>query len=424
MSRLLACLFACLALLALLVLPACGSRAERNELRDDMARFRERGAVEYEQFKRDLRRYALDNNLRTQELPLDVAAFMPWRHREWWNLTDELAAVMVYEREAVVKLTADVARFYGYEVQNFPGTAEDVARFFHHADQEWARLVRDVIVFVEWRNREWLPLRQDIKQAYERASWEMANLQVDVANFVGWREREWRKLVRSGAEFRVWEREQGQRMRADLRRFRAARALEANYLVADFRAYFAFETQAMPPRLIADFWRWGELPPQELARLRDDIARFGETLPEDTVKLVADLERFFDSQLDAVPRLAAEVDHFFAVYEREWGPLSAETRRYWRSNVALGILLREDMQRFFVEHGQTETAELEASMRRFVSYAGVEWKDFRAAVARFLYDDSGRAFGDRSVPMRGDAGRPVFDDPRAYPVRGYDAGED
>lgn len=421
MPRLFACLLACL---ALLVLPACGSRAERNEYRDDVTRFRQHGVVEFEQLKRDLRRYAIDQKLRTQELPLDVAAFLEWRHREWWNLTDELAAVMAYEWHTVEMLAQDAARCYGYEIANFPKLGDDVARFFEHADAEWAGLVRDIIIFVEWRSREWLPLRQDIKEAYERLGWEAGNLQVDLANFTSWREREWRKLTRASAEFMLWERGQGNRLRLDLRRFRAARALEANYLVADLGAYWRYETQAMPPRLIADVYRWALIAPQELARLRDDITRFGETIPEDTLKLVDDLSRFLDAQVDVLPRLAADVERFFEVYEREWGPLSAEVRRYWRSNVALGILLREDMQLFFIENTQTETAEMQASLRRFVAYSGKEWKDFRAALARFLYDDSGRAFGDRGMPYYGDAGRAVFDDPRAYPVRGYDAGDE
>ncbi len=421
MSRLLACLFACV---ALLVLPACGSQAERNEVRDDTARWRQARVVEFEQLKRDLRRYAIDQKLRTQELPLDAAAFLAWRNREWWNLTDELAAVMAYEWDTVEKLFQDAARYYGYEVRNFPKLGDDAARFFEHADEEWIRLARDVVVFVEWRDREWLPLRSDIKQAYERLGWEAGNLQVDLANFVGWREREWRKLIRSRDEFMLWERQQGIRLRADLRRFRAARAIEAKYLIADLRAYWHYEALAMPPRLIADVWRWVQLPPQELAHLRDDIARFGETVPQDALKLIDDLSRYVDGQVEVVPLLVADVDRFFEVYEREWGPLAAEVRRFWRVNVSLGVVMRDDMRLFFVEHGQTETAELQTSMRRFVAYGGKEWKDFRAAIARFLWDDSGRAFGDRAVPMLGDAGRAVFDDVRAYPVRGYDAGEE
>lgn len=420
MPRLLACLFACL---ALLVLAGCGSRAERNEFRDDTTRFRQARVVEYEQLKRDLRRYASDQQLRSQELPIDYGAFIEWRHREWWNLTDETAALFAYEREAIAKLVEDAARAYGYQVENFPKIGDDIARFFAHADPEWARLARDACVFIEWRDRELLPLRKDIKDAYDRLGWETGNLQVDVARFVSWREREWSKLGRSSAEFLAWERGQGLRLRADLRRFRAARALEAQYLTADFKAYWSFETQAMPPRLIADFYRWGQLPPQELARLRDDIASFGETVPENALKLVDDLSRFFDSQVESLPLLIAETDHFLDVYEREWGPLSAGARRYWRSNVGLGIVLREDMRLYLIEHGETETAELQASTRRFIAYAGKEWKDFRRTLDHFLWDDSGRAFGDRAVPMQGDAGRTVFDDPRMYPVRGYDAGD-
>jgi hypothetical protein len=420
MPWLLACLLACL---ALLVLPGCGSRAERSEFRDDTARFRQARVVEYEQLKRDLRRYAVDQHLRSKELPVDYAAFIEWRHREWWNLTDETAALFAYERESIEKLVDGAARAYGYEARNFPRIGDDLARFFEHADPEWAGLVRDACIFIEWKDRELLPLRRDLQDAYERLGWEAGNLQLDVAQFVNWREREWRKLAHGSSEFMAWERDQGMRLRADLRRFRAARALEANYLVADFRAYWNFEVQAMPPRLIADYSRWSQLPPQELARLRDDIARFGETVPEDALKLVDDLTRFFDSQVDILPLLIAETDRFLDVYEREWGPLSAGARRYWRSNVGLGIVLRADMQMFLLEHGQTETAELQASTRRFIDYAGKEWKDFRRTLGRFLWDDSGRAFGDRGVPMQGDAGRPVFDDPRLYPVRGYDAGD-
>jgi hypothetical protein len=420
MRRALACLLACA---ALLLLGAC-SRAERNETRDDLARFRQARAVEYQQLKADLRRYAIDQKLRSQELPADLSAFMEWRRREWWNLTDELAALMAYEWDTVHQLSVESARFYGYELRNFPMLADDVARFFEHADPEWDRLVRDVCIFVEWRSRELLPLRKELRDAYDRIGWEAGNLQIDFIEFIEWRSREWRQMQQASAAFMDFERSQGRRLREDLRRFRAARALEANYLVADCKAWWYFETQAMPPRLIADVGRWWMLPARELNQLRGDIARFGEGIGENASKLVDDVARYANAQIDLIPLLAVDVDRFFEVYDRELAPLAAETRRWWRSNVALGIVLRDDMRQFFLEHGRTESAELDASVRRFFSYSHKEWKDFKASLARFLYDDSGRAFGSRGVPSLGDAGQPVFDDPRAAPARGYDAGNE
>ncbi|MBN8525741.1 MAG: hypothetical protein J0M02_10430 [Planctomycetes bacterium] len=406
-----------------LLLTSCGGQAERNELRDDLRRFREARAVEYEQIKRDLARYAIDQKLRAVEAPVDVAKFLEWRRREWWNLTDEMAALVAYEWDNIARLSADAARFYGYEVRNFPLATDDVARFFAYADDEWNGLVRDVCIFVEWRDRELLPLRRDLRMAYERLDWEAASLQVDLASFLVWRSREWRRMVEATDDFIAWERSQGQRLRADLRRFRAARAIEARYLVADFKAWWGFETSAMPVRLVADVYRWAALTPYELARLRDDIARFGEGIGEDAVKLIDDLDRYMSAQVDLVPQLAADVERFFDVYAREYGPLEDDVRRWWRSNVALGIVMRDDMRLFFLEHGQTEASELQASLRRFFSYSGKEWKDFRNSLARFLYDDSGRAFGDRGTPARMDI-RPVFDDPRSTPARGYDAGDE
>ena len=421
MHRVLACLLACL---ALLTLSACGSQAERNETRDDLRRFRQARGAEVEQIKRDLARFGRVEASIASEIPHDAAAFFAWRHREWRRLQDDLAVLIAYEWETIEQLTLDAARFYGYEIRNFPKLTKDIAIFFEYADFEWAGLVRDVAMFVEWQDREWLPLRRELREAYERLGWEAGNLQVDLLTFLQWREREWRRLVSTTDHFMSIERTQGQRMREDLRRFRAARALEANYLVADLKQWWAYEAGAMPPRLIADVYRWAQLPPQEITALGNDIVRFGEGIHEDTLKLIDDLGRFANHQIDLLPALIADVDRFFIVYERECGPLGADVRRWWRSNIGLGILLREDLRIALIENPREDAAELQASMRRFVSYAGKEWKDFKGALGRFLHDDSGRAFGDRSMPMAGDSGRAVFEDPRAYPARGYDAGEE
>lgn len=281
-----------LLLLALaLVAGGCAIRAERNALRDDLGRFRAERTYEYEKIKRDLSLYARNQQLLSKELPLDLARFLEWRRREWWNLNDETAALIAYEWDAVEKLSHDVGRFYGYNIRMFPHLTEDIARFFQHTDDEWVALVKDACLFIEFKDRELLPLRTDIRESWERAEWEAGNLQVDVHQFLQWREREGNKLVKDVREFRLEESVRGNELRGDFRRFRAARALEANYLVADFSAYWQYETRAMPPRLIADVARWAQLPPQQMNQLRQDIYRYGQGINADAIKLVDDLGR-------------------------------------------------------------------------------------------------------------------------------------
>jgi hypothetical protein len=421
MLRAIACLLAGLAVLSL---GGCGSQAERNETRDDLKRFRQSRVVEVQQLKREL-----DRALRTQgelalELPHDAAAFFAWRHREWRRLNDDLAIMLAYEWEAVESLYVEVSRCYGYEVRNFPRLPADVARFIEAGDQEMVALIIDVMSFLEWRDREMLPLRSELQDAYLRAGWEVVNLKADATEFLQWRNREWSRFVDSKNAFMLIESQQGKRMREDLRRFRAARALEAQYLVADLAAVWRYDGEAMPNRMVADLCRWGQLPAQEAQRLHEDIQRFGEGISEDALTLIRELGRLNDRQIDLIPLLVADVDRFLASYDREFAPLQAGVRRWWRTNVGLGIVLREDFRIALMESQNEEYVELQASMRRFISYAGKEWKDFKGALGRFLHDDSGRAFGDRSMPMAGDAGRAVFEDPRAYPARGYDAGEE
>lgn len=296
-----------------------------------------------------------------------------------------------------------------------------MARFFERADPEWAKLVRDVVAYLEWKDREMLPLRDDVEQALNRVSWEGANLQIDVHNFIEWRDREWHRLGGETDQLLFAEHQLGRRLREDMRRFRAARVAEGRLLTADFSAWWFYEVRAMPPRLLDDVWRWSAQPPRDLEKLARDIADYGAGIGEDTLKLVDEVGRYTDCQLEQIPLLAADVQRFFDTYEREWGPLQADVRRWWTVNVSLGIVLRSDMRRFFLDHAGEEASELQAGMRRFVAYGRVEWKDFKGALARFFYDDSGRAFGGPAAAP-GDPGGPVFDDPRAYPVRGYDAG--
>lgn len=418
MSRWIAGLVACLALLA----AGCGSIVERNGVRDDLRRFRDQRSLEFVQIKRDLERYVADNKLRAQELPIDLDHFLRWQRREWWNLTEEVAAVLAYEREAVFKLVDGAARCYGYEVRNFPVVTEDIARFFRNAEPEYLNLVKDVVMFLAVQERELLPLRREIRDCFTRVAWESASLAIDLRTFMQWREREWNKLGDEARAVVVVDSQLGLRLREDLRRFRAARALEGRLLVADLKAYWHHEAVAMPPRMIDDLYRWSTLPPQEYIRLRAEVAQFGEGIGEDAMKLVDDVGRYAKGQLDQVPLLVLDVEDFFAYSRIELTRLDAGVRRFWRSNVALGILSIEDMRLFFIEHTREEAAELQASLRRFVSYAGKEWKDFRGAIARFCWDDSARAFGDRNLPLGGSP--PGGDDPRIYPVRGYDAGDE
>lgn len=420
MTRWIAGIVACFALVAV----GCGSVAERNATRDDLRRFHEQRAVECLQIKRDLVRFIDDNALRARELPIDLAHFLSWYRREWWNLTEDVAVVMAYEREAVQKLADGAARCYGYDLRNFPVVTEDLARFFKNADPEYANLVKDVVAFIEVQHREILPLRQEVSEALAKVRWEAASLDLDLRDFLQWRDREWRKLASESKSLVLVDSQLGQTLRDDLRRFRAARAIEGTLLVADLKAYWHYEGEAMPPRLIDDLYRWGSLSTQEFSRLRVEVAQFGEGLNQDVVKLAADAARYGNAQLEQVPLLVIEVERFFSDGEVEFARLDAGMRRFWAANVALGTLSMRDMRQFFVDHTNEEAAELHASLRRFVSYAGKEWKDFRGAIARFCWDDSARGFGYRDVPSSGGTLPLSADDPRAYPVRGYDAGSE
>lgn len=415
---------ACCIMLGLFV-AGCGSQAERNEMRDDLTRFRQQRAAEFTRMQQDIARFVREHDLNGRELPIDIDHFLEWRRREWWHLSESLAAAYVYEWDNVARLADGAARCYGVELRNFPRVGDDVLRFFEHADLEYQHLVMDVVAFIEVQHRELLPLRAELKDAYARVGWEAANLQLEVRDFLSWREREWNKLRRDAGTVMAEERVLGQKLRDDLRRFRAARAIEGRLLVADLKAWWRYENEAMPARLIDDLYRWESLPAHELNKLRDDVARFGEGIAEDAAKLAIDGDRYARAQLDQAPLLAYEVDRFFEDHKREIARLDDGVHRFWTSNVSLGILSMEDMHVFFIEHTGEEAAELQASLRRFVAYSRKEWRDFRAAWARFLYDDSGRAFGDKGLPMAGGTGGPGGeDDPRAFPARGYDAGRE
>ena len=98
--------------------------------------------------------WEISNALLVKETPLDVANFLEWRKREWWNLKAELAYHYNREWLSIEKLTKDVARYYGYNVQNFPRAKDDVLRFFAKADAEWCNLVQDIIIWQEYQSRE------------------------------------------------------------------------------------------------------------------------------------------------------------------------------------------------------------------------------------------------------------------------------
>src|SRR4051812_33363272 len=138
---------------AALVVLIAGCCRERDAAVDDVHRFVKQSEREAQLLAIDVERYAVSNALVAKELPLDVANFIEWRKREWWNLKDELAWHYNQEWLAIEKLTKDVSRYYGYNVQNFPHAKDDVLRFFAHADAEWRNLVQDIIIWREYQLR-------------------------------------------------------------------------------------------------------------------------------------------------------------------------------------------------------------------------------------------------------------------------------
>jgi hypothetical protein len=390
-------------------LAGCGSRAERQELREDLRRYREQRQIEVRRLAHDLRRYAVAEGLVVQELPADTLRFLEWRHREWWNLEESFAYLIAYEWETVERLTTAAAAAYGYELRNFPKTVEDIAIFMERADHEIVMLARDVAAYVEFADRELFPLRDDLARAYEMGVYEAAHFQVDLNQFLEWREREWLKLATEFKEASVGVRERAQMLRDDLRRFRAARALEGRLIVIDLREMYAYDTQVAFPRMVDDIWRFAHFRARELDQFEQDVVRFGEDTGRDALALVDDLERYARVQIATIPAIRWDVHRFMQTYDRELGPLSLEVERWWVLNIVLGRYAIDDLVRW-LETGAESAGELQAGLRRFFSYANKEQRDFMGALRRFFTDAHDPAFGSSATPMAGSGADIIFDD--------------
>jgi hypothetical protein len=191
-------------------------------------------------------------------------------------------------------------------------------------------------------------------------------------------------------------------------RWRVQAVVSGQYLVADFRNFYSYETAAVP-RLIDDVWRFTQWREREYIKLQADLNRFAAHADWEREHLWLDLARYKQEQLDQIPKLMLEVNDFFATYEREVRPLSEDVKRWWRYQIACRRLLMKDLRNFYT-HSKEETAELEEDMTRFVAYGSVEWAELKIRIKRFATCDYDPAFGDGALPNPVERPTPPFDD--------------
>lgn len=395
-----------------------GCARETAATSDDLQRFALHGDDELARIHKDIERFVVSNGLSAQALPLDTARFMEWRRREWWALKFELALLRKNAWADIEKMTKEVGRFYGYNITNFPRATDDVLNFFHRADVEWSQLVMDVAIFQEYRNRELWPLRQDIKEFYAKARWEVATLNNDVTCFLRWREREYEKLIQDGRDFFAYADWEMQQMAFDVQRFWMHANIEGARMTADLSAFYTYEKVSVP-RLVDDVWRFTRWREREMAKFKADLQGWRRNALDDNQALIADLRRYGNTQRDDLPKMMAEVDRFFAWYEREFEPLSDEVKRFWKTNIALQRLAKQDLYSFY-RHTFEEVAELRAGAHRFFAYGSKEWDDLVVSIKRFTTDHD-PVFGDGAMPSGGRGSPVVFDD-HMPPDSGYGHG--
>ncbi len=383
---------------------------ERDALVYDVQRSGDHAQDELVGLRRDIDRYIRDNLIEAQYLPFDAGRFLDWRKREWWVLRDELADAMLYDWNDIEKITLDVGRYYGYNISNFPHLKKDVMRFFLHSDEEWRNLVMDVCIYVEFQKREVVPLREDLHRFYQHTEWEIANLDIDLRGFLTWREREYEPLKLGFHDWFAANVEDWGKLQYDMLRFRAETLVEGHEIKVDFKNFWAYE-HATVPRLEDDVSMFLQFKRREFDKLRDGAARFALFHTSWEVDALAkDLMRYGQNQADCVAKLMLDVDAFFSFYDREYVPLEADVKRWWRFNIAHGRFALLDMQHFY-EHHDEEGAALQQDMKRFFAYGGVEWADLVEHVKRFATCARDPAYGDQVTPMRMSTVGPVMEDP-------------
>ncbi len=384
-------------LLASLTLSGCSRSAEAQALNNDFSREGRRAVGNLESARNDIRRFIAKNKVEAQVIPIEVSRFVEWRKREWWVLTDELALTLVDNWRDIERITLECARFYGYEVTNFPHARGDILEFFRRGDLEWRNLVMDAAIFVEWRNREWNKLTKEVDQFYRTAGWELGSLEGELGQFLQWRDREYRKFLKDGREWFAANLQNWDKLGADWKRFRAHAHLESARMIADFAAFYAYESEQVP-RFIDEWTDWSRFRERELALFRKDVREAGNRAHWEIESIRDDLRRYKQEQIAQVPKLLLDVERFFEVYEHEVGPLSQEVKRFWRNEIAAGHLAVGDLRRFY-RYAGGEADELKLAVLRFAGYGSKEWKDLVVHVKRFTLSGYDPAYADGTMPM-------------------------
>jgi hypothetical protein len=383
--------------LAALLLAGCCQ--EHREVQDDVGRFVAKAEGERQRLQIDLERFAVANRLIATRLPFDKERFLEWRKREWWRLTHRFSWLITYAWEDVTRLSLEMGRFYGYEIRNFPVLQADIRRFFLQADPAWRNLVMDVCAFVEWQRREAYPLADEVSAFFAAAPFEWAKLELEIQQALEFRQREYRLFAANGREFFRHSLVEWERLQAGWWRWRAHAAIEQQRLAVDF-ALFLDAEWAQVPRLVDEWTMWGAHAAAERHAFLADLRALQVNVRLDADLLIQDLARFHANHLSGIPALMLEIDDFFRIYEREWGPLRAEVKRFWRAEIANRHLAMDDLRRFYTR-SREEAAELEAGMVRFATYSRKEWDDLVATVRRFATCERQVAYGDGVVPTMG-----------------------
>lgn len=385
---------------AVLFIGGCAC-AERTELSDDLERFSSRHEEEHRILTERFERFAINNNLMVERLPMEFERFLVWRKYEWWRLNDSLAYLVRQEWDGIEKLSAEVGRYYGYQIMNFPRLVSDIENFFLKAPAEWRNLVMDVAIFKEYHARHHAPLTEELERFYMSADWEGANLQIDVTSFLEWRQREYQKLVNDGKVFFALARGERERLADGWRRMQDKAVREEQYIVADFERFALHAEDWELPRLIDDVWHFLQWQDREYARFRRDGKVLLEDMNWQMDSLVADIQRFKTRHKEEQDQLRGDLERFFANYEREVRPLSDEVKRFWRHNFNMQYVMVEDIKRFY-RYAEEEAALLEADIRRFMAYGKTEWATLKKRLRYHFTCDWNPGFGDHILPYTGD----------------------
>lgn len=382
--------------LALLLAACC---AERDEVKDDAARYVRHQDEQFAVTRREVRQYIRANINLSQPLQRDVHRFLVWRKHEWWQLEQALAYHIHYDWKQIEELTKAVARYWGYNVSKWPQVPEDILRFMHEGQKEWVNLVQDVTVYWEYHLSQTRVLKEQLGFQLQLADQEAVNLQVDVMSFLEWREREYRRLIESGKDY--WQTQLGlvENFRGDLRRFVSSHIEDRPQAFIEQGGAFIKAEVGNLPRLRDDCYRYWVHHMHNI-QLAEDAARSWNMAQREAVRLRHAVGRFAEARKEETRLLMADFHRWIQTYEREVRPLTEDVKRYIEYHLRMRHVTMADIRRFFVMADE-EAMELKQDVQRFVAYGGEEWTDFKAALQRFI-SCRRRPFGTRSMPMPGD----------------------